>query len=138
MDPKVGAAVSVFNELLAGQPYRPVTPVGQLLWNQHISAMEDAIFHKLAPKEALDRATMVVQRDLDRALAPPRGATVNWNHFFVLYGVLLVVAVIGVYRWDTSARLREGVGKALGPLGGTPRPGGRASRPRRVAHADRP
>jgi ABC-type sugar transport system permease subunit/ABC-type glycerol-3-phosphate transport system substrate-binding protein len=117
MDPKVRAAVQVFNELLEGQPYRPVTAVGQLLWNQHIEATENAIFGKLSPKDALDRGTMIVQRDLDRVLNPPAGRTVNWNWFFVLYGVLLVGATVAIFFWDTSARLREGVARALGPFG---------------------
>ena len=117
MDPKVAAAVRVFNELLENQPYRPVTPVGQLLWNQHIEAMENAIFHKLSPQQALDRSTMIVQRDLDRVLSPPRGTSVAWPFFFVLYAVLLVAAAVGIFYWDTSAALREKVGAALGPLG---------------------
>jgi len=117
MDPKIGEAVKVFNNLLEGQPYRPVTPVGQLLWNQHISAMENAIFHKMTPQQACDSATMIVQRDLDRALSPPAGPVVNWNYFFALYGVLLVAVAMGVYYWDTSARMRGAMSSAMGPLG---------------------
>ncbi len=117
MDPKIGEAVKVFNNLLEGQPYRPVTPVGQLLWNQHISAMENAIFHKMTPQQACDSATMIVQRDLDRALSPPAGPVVNWNYFFALYGVLLVAVAMGVYYWDTNARLRGAMSSAMGPLG---------------------
>jgi ABC-type sugar transport system permease subunit/ABC-type glycerol-3-phosphate transport system substrate-binding protein len=118
MDPKIAEAVKVFNDLLEGQPYRPVTPVGQLMWNQHITATDNAIFHKMSPQQALDEATMIVQRDLDRVLSPPRGIEVNWNFFFVLYAALLVVAAIAVYSWDTKAELRERVGRALRPIGG--------------------
>jgi multiple sugar transport system permease protein len=107
MDPKVAAAVRMFNGLLEGQPYRPVTPVGQLLWNQHISATDNALFHKLSPQEALDRATMIVQRDLDRLLSPPQGRVVQWKIFFVLYVVLLIAVAVGVYYWDTSMRFRR-------------------------------
>jgi ABC-type sugar transport system permease subunit/ABC-type glycerol-3-phosphate transport system substrate-binding protein len=117
MDPKVAAAVKVFNDLLEGQPYRPVTPVGQMLWNQQLSATENAIFHKLSPQEALDQATMLVQRDLDHVLNPPRGTPVHWGYFFVLYGLLLMAAAVGVFYWDTSARVRQGIGRALGPMG---------------------
>ncbi|NQU11970.1 extracellular solute-binding protein [bacterium] len=131
MDPKVAAAVNVFNDLLAGQPYRPVTPVGQLLWNQHIEATENAIFHKLSPQAALDRATMIVQRDLDRALAPPRGTPVSWNWFFVLYGVLLVGVALGVYCWDTKPALRgalvRGRAKLLGAGSRPPHPSPRTT-----------
>ena len=94
MDPKVAAAVRTFNDLLPEARYRPVTPVGQVLWNQHIEAMENAVFHKATPHAALDRGTVIVQRELDRALAPPRGRPVRWAGVFVLYGVLLIAAVV--------------------------------------------
>jgi ABC-type sugar transport system permease subunit/ABC-type glycerol-3-phosphate transport system substrate-binding protein len=111
MDPKVGAAVQVFNKLLEGQPYRPVTPVGQLLWNQQIAATDNATYHKLSPQAALDDATKIVQRDLDRALSPPRGTVVHWNFFFVLYAALLIGAAIAVYVWDTNEKFRQKFGK---------------------------
>ncbi len=113
MDPKVGAAVRVFNDLLEGQPYRPVTPVGQLMWNQQIDATENAIFHKLKPQEALDQATMIVQRNLDRIYDPPPSRLVAWRLFFVLYGVLLVAAAVGVYYWDTNEKFRRLFGQKL-------------------------
>jgi hypothetical protein len=118
MDPRIGEAVKVFNDMLEGQPYRPVTPVGQLLWNQHITATENAIFHKMTPKEALDRATMIVQRSLDRAISPPKGVPVKWGFFFVLYGVLLVGAAVGVYYWDTNEKFRQKFGARLAKKGG--------------------
>jgi multiple sugar transport system permease protein/multiple sugar transport system substrate-binding protein len=118
MDPRIGQAIKVFNDMLEGQPYRPVTPVGQLMWNQQLTATDNAIFHKMSPKEALDQATMIVQRSLDTALSPPQGMVVNWNAFFVLYAVLLVVVAIAVYFWDTNVKWRERVGRALRPIGG--------------------
>ena len=45
MDPRIGTAVKVFNDMLEGQPYRPVTPVGQLMWNRQLTATDKAIFH---------------------------------------------------------------------------------------------
>ncbi len=118
MDPRIGAAVKVFNDMLEGQPYRPVTPVGQLMWNQQLTATDKAIFHKLSPQQALDEATMIVQRDLDRILSPPRGRLVNWNWFFVLYALLLVGAAVGIYQWDTKLNLRQQLGHVLGMVGG--------------------
>ena len=111
MDPKVGAAVRVFNELLEGQPYRPVTPVGQLMWNQQITATESALFHKLTAQQALDQATEIVQRDLDRIYNPPPSRPVAWKLFFVLYVVLLVGAAVGVYVWDTNEKFRQKFGR---------------------------
>ncbi len=118
MDPKVGAAVKVFNDLLPDARFRPVTPVGQMLWVQHIEAMENAIFHKLSPQQALDCGTMIIQRELDRALSPPRGVKVNWNYIFVLYGVLLIGGAVLVYHWDTNEKFRLRFGGRLAKHGG--------------------
>jgi len=118
MDPKVAAAVDVFNDLLEGQPYRPVTPVGQLLWNEQRDRTEDALYHKMSAKDALDYGTRNVQRDLDVVFSPPRGLMVNWNWFFLLYVVLLISAAVGIYYWDTKATLRQRVGNALRVVGG--------------------
>jgi multiple sugar transport system permease protein len=118
MDPRIARAVDVFNNLLEGQPYRPVTPVGQLMWNQQLTATDNAIFHKLSPQRALDEATMITQRDLDRVLSPPRGTPVNWNWFFLLYGVLIIGAAVGIYYWDTKAGLRQRLGGPLAKRGG--------------------
>src|SRR5436190_24285180 len=38
----------VIEELMPDTRYRPVTPVGQLLWNQHVRAYETAVGHQLA------------------------------------------------------------------------------------------
>jgi multiple sugar transport system permease protein len=118
MDPRVAEAVRLFNDLLEGQPYRPVTPVGQLLWNQHISATDNALFHKLTPKEALDRATEIVQRELDKILSPPRGPVVQWRFFFVLYAGLLIAVAVVVYYWDTSEKFRGFFGARFLKKGG--------------------
>ena len=75
---------------------------------------------------------MIVQRDLDRILSPPRGRLVNWNWFFVLYALLLVGAAVGIYQWDTKLNLRQQLGHVLG-MGRRPRAGQPRRRPRRVA-----
>jgi multiple sugar transport system permease protein len=118
MDTRIAAAVKVFNDLLEGEPYRPVTPVGQLMWNEQLTATDRAIFHKISPQQALNEATMIVQRDLDRILSPPRGTPVNWNWFFLLYGLLIVGAAVGIYQWDTRANLRQRLGSTLAKRGG--------------------
>ncbi len=83
-------AMRVFNDLLETSRYRPVTPVGQKLWNAQIWAMEDAIFGKKSAQDALDYYTAIVQRDLDAALNPPPGKPIrSWGWFFALYAALL-------------------------------------------------
>ncbi len=100
-------AARIFIDLLPEAYYRPVTPVGQLLWNEHVRSMEKAIFHEKSPKEALDEGTEVVQKQLDRVLHPPTGPRVRWTLVVGLY-VLFVVAFAAVvyllYRRRNTAR----------------------------------
>ena len=115
LDPKYKETMRVFNDLLENSYFRPVTPVGQRLWNAQIWAMEDAIFHKRTPQEALDYYTAIVQRDLDALLAPPEREPIrSWGWFFWLYGALLTAAVLAVYTWDTRPDLRQ---RTIGALG---------------------
>ncbi len=103
----------VFNSLLPDAKFRPVTPVGQLLWNQHVMAMEAALYKRLTPKEALDRGARTVQRDLDRVLSPPRGVPIRWTWFFVCYAGLLVLFGMLVYLVDTREGFRRRVLRGL-------------------------
>jgi hypothetical protein len=82
---KARDGVQLLNQLLDNSPIRPVTPVGQLLFNEQKRATENAIFHKLSPQAALDDANQTVQRQLDRALRPPRGSIVPWKYFIAVY-----------------------------------------------------
>ncbi len=97
IDLKVKDAAREFNSLIDNARFRPVTPVGQLLWNQQVAATENAAFGKMSPKDALDSANAVVQQSLDRILAPRRGTEVNWTWLIMVYVVLLAAAGTGIY-----------------------------------------
>jgi len=89
---KFKAAFKVFNDLLPVSRFRPVTPVGQLLWNEQVLAMESGLYGALTPQRALDEGNAIVQRALDRFNSPPEGTLItSWTWFFVLYGVLLAI-----------------------------------------------
>jgi len=103
----------VFNDLLPTGKYRPVTPVGQLLWNEHVTAMEAALYHRMSPKEALDRGAAVVQRDLDRFLHPVEGRPFRRAWFFVAYALILVLVGVGVWFWDTHPEFRQRMARRL-------------------------
>ncbi len=96
----------VFNDLLFHARYRPVTPVGMLLWQEQIRAMDAALYHKLTPKAALDQAAAIVQRDLDQRLRRPTGPVLNLPKFIAAYAILLLVLAGGVYLWDTRRTVR--------------------------------
>ena len=120
VEPQFKHAMRVYNDLLSSSYYRPVTPVGQKLWNAQIWAMEDAIFHKKTPQEALSYYTKIVQRDLDAILQPPEGTPVrSWKWFFWLYGILIVLAIAAVYWWDTHVAIQKNTGAMLEGKKGT-------------------
>ena len=66
---KFRTAFQTFVDLMEVSRFRPVTPVGQELWDEHVRAMELATYHIMSPKEALDVSTRTVQRTLDKLLA---------------------------------------------------------------------
>ena len=98
---KLRDGVKLLNDLIDTSPFRPVTPVGQLLFNEQKRATENAIFHKMSAQEALNESTTVVQDALDRALSPARGVIVPWKYFLAVYFLLLVGAAVGIYLWET-------------------------------------
>jgi len=55
----------LFAEMMKTSRYRPVTPVGQLLWDEHLRAAEKATRNTLTPEEALRRGREVVQKQLE-------------------------------------------------------------------------
>ncbi len=108
----------VFTELMDVSRYRPVTPVGERLWNAHRDAMEDALHDdrvELGPEgmaqTALDTHTEIVQRDLDGLMKPPEGGEVTWTWFFIAYPILLVLFGGGLFLWDTNPRFRARVAR---------------------------
>lgn len=97
-------AYDVFVSLLPRSLYRPVTPVGQLLWNEHRRATERALSHDASPYEALKRGTRVVQAQLDRVLAPPPGRAVPWGWIIAIYaaGLMLTAGGVVLYAYRYS------------------------------------
>ncbi|HEY3661616.1 MAG TPA: extracellular solute-binding protein [Chthoniobacterales bacterium] len=110
---KMRDGVKLLNDLIDTSPIRPVTPVGQLMFNEQKRATENAIFHKLSPKAALDDANESVQRQLDRALSPPRGSIVPWRYFVGVYLALVALGAGLIYWWETKPR-RGGVAAVEG------------------------
>ncbi|MCL5271245.1 MAG: extracellular solute-binding protein [bacterium] len=114
-NPRMPAAAKVGMRIAADLMPRsltpPNTPVGQLIWTQHIVAMEEACYLKKSPRQALDDATALVQRELDRFLHPPQGRPVRWTWFFVAYALLVVLFAVGAWQWDTRGGVRRRLGR---------------------------
>jgi multiple sugar transport system permease protein len=76
--------------------FRPVTPVGQLLWDEQRRALDLAMYHTLTPQQAVDFGTWKVQKQLDflhRKVVYPE---LNWTYpllgllTFIIFGVVTI------------------------------------------------
>ncbi|MBN2446127.1 MAG: extracellular solute-binding protein, partial [Phycisphaerae bacterium] len=94
LSPYVVQAFDGMIKLLPNSKYRPVTPVGQKLWNEHVRAAEAAINHTKTPYDALNYGQRRVQSALNGVFNPPTGPLINWPLLIGLYvGVVIVVFV---------------------------------------------
>jgi multiple sugar transport system permease protein len=99
----------LFSDIMRVSLYRPATPVGQLLWDEHARATDKALRHTYAPQEALERGQAAVQRQLDATYREAPRLRVNWTGLAVGLAVAALVAV-----WITVRRgLWVGLGAQL-------------------------
>lgn len=97
-NPKYYEPLKLAIDMMSVSKFRPVTFVGQLMWDEHVRAVTYATRHKMTPKEALDNATMVVQKELDKAFNRGKYPILNWTYpILVIIAILLIGAII-VYR----------------------------------------
>ena len=66
--PKFAQAMEMNVAMAAHSRMRPSTVVGQTLWDQHLTAMQAAFYHRMTPAQALRTGQEAVQRDLDAYL----------------------------------------------------------------------
>ncbi|MDI6783276.1 MAG: extracellular solute-binding protein [bacterium] len=89
------AALKTFLDLLEVSRFRPVTPVGQLLWDEHARAHDAATNHILSPKEALDLGAKNVQKELDKIYKKEPYPLLNVP--LVLSLILSLVGLVAIY-----------------------------------------
>ncbi len=102
---RVRAFFPMFYELMDVSLYRPVTPVGTLLWDEHARAAERAWRHSATPGEALERGRRNVQRQLDLLHADTAHLPVRWSRVILLIATLCLVAVVALVYYSGPARL---------------------------------
>jgi len=102
-------AKRTFVEAMPFSKFRPVTPVGQLLWNEQVRAMEAGIYKQYDPepqknaKIALDRSAAVVQSELDRLKHPIEYPELRWRPIILGYLALLLIGSAVAY-WIAARR----------------------------------
>ncbi len=100
-DPRLRKALQVFLSLMPVSRFRPVTFVGQRLWDEHARAFELAIRHKKTPEQALADGQRIVQKELDKVFYRERYPLLPlWvlPALFVLVLSGLVIAFVVVLR----------------------------------------
>jgi ABC-type sugar transport system permease subunit/ABC-type glycerol-3-phosphate transport system substrate-binding protein len=99
LPPTFRRAYQVIQDLLPHTKYRPVTPVGQLLWSQQVRAYEAGVGHQFVNQAhdagvdemryTLQRMQLDAQRRLDEAFRPAPAHVVSWGWWFALYAALI-------------------------------------------------
>jgi len=109
-DPRLAEGLRTHLDLMAASRVRPVTFVGQILWNELQRALDNACSGNLTPRQALVRAQQTVQVDLDAYYAHESHAKANLRMVawvLVGFGVLLAAFLVFAYRRLRLARLRR-------------------------------
>src|SRR5205823_6279256 len=89
--PKFAAAVRTHLELMKVGRTRPVTFVGQLMWDENQRAVENACMHKMTSHQALMLGQTRVQNELDAFFAHERHPPVpTWVFQSVISGIMLI------------------------------------------------
>ncbi|GAB4317031.1 MAG: hypothetical protein Kow0059_09880 [Candidatus Sumerlaeia bacterium] len=100
--PHLRAAFESFQNMMSISKFRPVTPVGNKMWDEQLRASEDAIRHKATPQEALDTATRNVQKELDYITQFSNHIPLRWAPVLVTIGLIMMlglIALVGMNEW---------------------------------------
>ncbi|RYG24441.1 extracellular solute-binding protein [bacterium] len=104
-DPKFAEGLRVHVNLMDHARVRPPTVVGQLLWDEHVRATEEAMLGKLSPERALGEGQAKVQRELDRLSEKERLPLVPMGRVWALGAGLLGLGLAGAVVFWRRSRL---------------------------------
>lgn len=105
-DPKFAKALRQHVDLMPVGRFRPVTFIGQPLWDEHVRALERACLKTMTPKESLLTSQRVVQVELDNYFRTEQYPIVN---LWVPAAVGLAgLGGLALFLWVRYRRLRLG------------------------------
>ncbi len=91
--PKYRDSLRMFLDLMNASKYRPVTFVGQRLWDEHVRAFDQATRHKKTPRGAMDEGTRIVQKELEKVFGKSQFKELNWGYPIGVLAAMLLVFV---------------------------------------------
>lgn len=97
--PKFRNSVRFALSMMPYSRYRPVTFVGQPLWDEHVRSFDQAVHHEqtqLTPQQAMTAGTRIVQRELDRAFVRETSKVVPMAKLWS-WIIAVILALIGVF-----------------------------------------
>ena len=104
-NPRLKAAQSLTIDMLPVAKYRPVTFVGQTLWDAHVRAFERACQHVQTPKAALTEQRKLVQKELNLNFARNNLPLFSFTWPLIVIGALSLAGL----TWG-GVKIRQQVG----------------------------
>jgi ABC-type sugar transport system permease subunit/ABC-type glycerol-3-phosphate transport system substrate-binding protein len=98
-------------DMLPYARYRPVTFIGQTLWDAHVRSFDRAVAHAQTPKAALEEQQGLVQKELDKALSREKLPLFDMTGPMIAFGVValggLAFAVFRINKLVGKSRLMK-------------------------------
>jgi multiple sugar transport system permease protein len=99
VSPRLATAQKAFVDMLPFAKYRPVTFVGQTLWDAHVRAFDRAVAHARTPKDSLEEQQKLVQEELNKAHARENLPFFNYSIPVTILVVLVAAGLaFGIYK----------------------------------------
>jgi multiple sugar transport system permease protein len=100
---RLRAGMRVGLDMMPYARFRPVTFVGQRLWDEQIRAFDLAIRHKATVPEALAAGQVTVQQELDKVFLRDRYPLLDWRRPLAVMGAALLLGA-GIVAWQLRRR----------------------------------
>ncbi|MHB1458529.1 MAG: ABC transporter substrate-binding protein, partial [Armatimonadota bacterium] len=98
-NPKYAKPLQLCLDMMAVSRYRPVTFVGQRIWDEHVDAVTNATRHKVDSAQiAMDEATKVVQKELDKVYNRGNSPLLDWKYPLMILGALVLLVIFYARR----------------------------------------
>lgn len=88
-----------FVDLMDKTQFLPKTPVIKELWDEIVSAVDQATFHKKTPEQALTVAQKNIQRALDNLYKKEQYPMLNWTLFILIMGLIIFILICLAIYW---------------------------------------